>query len=81
MRGEALFLIVGALKIGANHYVKHDLNKWMWLLWLQDTNIADRNTSQSMKGHSGPKKEEKEMEISSLQCFSLRSLAIISTSW
>lgn len=29
MKGEALFLIAGDFKIGANRHVKHDLNKWI----------------------------------------------------
>lgn len=44
MKGEALFLIAGDFKIGPNHHVRHDLNKWMWLLWLPDTAKSDQNT-------------------------------------
>lgn len=81
MKGKALFLIAGAFKIGANHHVKHDLNKWMGILWLPDTGKSDRNTLQSMKWHDCPKKGRKRsgeikspVLFSEVACYHLNSM-------
>lgn len=62
MQREVLFPIAGAFKIGANHYVKHDLNKWIWLLWLADIGKSDWNTLRSMTQCNSPKKGRKRRE-------------------
>lgn len=68
-KGETLFLIAGAFKIGANYHVKHNLNKWTGLLWLPDTDKSDRNSLQSMNRHDCSKKGRKRSGDISLQCF------------
>lgn len=80
MKRETLFLIDGAFKIGANYYVKHDLNKWIWLLWLFNAGKSDRNTLQSIKRHNCPKKGRKSGDIESpvffseVSCYHLNSM-------